>query len=227
MLLRVLESRREMSPSPPDENPSEPEPSTPPMDAPTLEGLQLDKERVEQTSGPVRRYASNQPVNVDAGGETPFLRDTPFASNTPGFGGETPFFMGASDEQFDFETDDTDGIPTGLPDLLNLDDLSVPPLPRPRDAAPETCDPERAHAAPPSESDLSKRVDARVQAVIQDAVNHAVEHAITTERARAAERAKSKRAEARMMAFGVGVFMASALWGLLLALALYYEALQY
>ena len=224
-----------MSPSPNDENPTEPESAEPP-EAPTLEGLHLDKEQVEHTSGPIRRYASNQPQGGDVGGETPFIADTPFAANTPGFGGETPFFMGATDAQFDFEMDDTDGIPTGLPDLLHLDDLSVPPVTR--DAAPATFDVEAGDdfvadtddvAPEPSgltEEEVAARVATQVQEIVQTAVNNAVEQAIHTERTQAAERQKKKLADARMMTFGVAVFMASAVWGILLALALYYEALQ-
>jgi hypothetical protein len=207
-----------MSSSPPEENGQEAEPSIPPMDAPALEAMQLDREGVERTSGPIRRYAANQlldPHPSGAGAEV--LRDTPFAANTPGFGGETPFFMGAAETGFDFEMDDTDGIPTGLPDLLNLDDASVPPLAPAADAA----------ASAPAPDDVAAAVEARVQEVLQAAVNQAVEQAVLTDRQNAAERERKRRAEARMMAFGIGVFLTSALWGLLLALALYYDALQY
>jgi len=95
----------------------EPEPSSPPMEAPELERLHMKPEAI--VTGPIASYVSREEL---PDGDTPFLRDTPFGEI--GFGGETPFFMGSDNPGYDFETSDTDGIPTGLPDLIDL-----PPAP--------------------------------------------------------------------------------------------------
>ncbi|MEZ4317363.1 MAG: hypothetical protein R3F61_07655 [Myxococcota bacterium] len=169
-----------------------PEPSQPPMDAPALERLKLEGQRVRNTSKPFASYVHNE--EMDSGG-TPFLRDTPFGDNTPGiFGGETPFFVQET-RGFDFEMDDTEGIPTGLPNLLDLAPVATP-APEPRVIAPE----------PPPEPAVAT---VRVETVVETVVVHADEAAI-----------EARIRDQQRIAFSVGVLVASVLWGLLLFLAL-------
>lgn len=75
----------------------------------------------------LNQYVHNAP-QADSGGGVPWatageggiLRDNPFGASP--VGGETPFFTGPSDAGGSFE-DDTEGIPLGLPGLLDLPDV--------------------------------------------------------------------------------------------------------
>ncbi|MCB9679171.1 MAG: hypothetical protein H6737_28975 [Alphaproteobacteria bacterium] len=176
-----------------------PEPSYPPMEAPALERLNLKGAKVRETSPPLAGYVAHEEV---AG--TPFLRDNPFSDNTPGiFGGETPFFQSEA-PAFDFEMEDTDGIPTGLPNLLDLPELEVW-VPRQTDVLPDPSGPVMAEVL---------GVDGVKEAVEEAEARHAV----------AVSGLEKKHARELRVAFSVGVIVTSLLWGiLLLALSLQAE----
>lgn len=118
-----------------------------PLDAPSRTPVPR-LERVKSGEGLVdpesrlNHYVHNEPPVVESPGAVPWaspdegvLRDNPFGS-TP-FGGETPFFTDSGGTTPAFENDDTEGIPCGLPDLLDLPD-EVPEVPR-------AAEPPRAH----------------------------------------------------------------------------------
>ncbi|MCA9567963.1 MAG: hypothetical protein KC656_08975 [Myxococcales bacterium] len=85
---------------------------------PSLAGPRLDQ------------YVRNQ----DPGEPVPILRDLPFG-NALGTA-DTPFFMDSGPTgSVDLDEADTDGIPTGLPDLLGFTDVALEPSAEP--ASPE------------------------------------------------------------------------------------------
>ena len=181
----------------PEESGFVPESSSPPMDAPELQSLNLKGAKVRETSSPLLDYVSRE--DPDA---TPVLRDTPFGNDAPGiFGGETPFFQSTGGAGFDFEMDDTEGIPTGLPNLIDL-----PPAPDLADIdewVPVTEDliPERSQPV-------------MVQRVLGVDPTPPAPPPVDEE----AEKAKLRYQQ--MVAFSIGVLVTSLLWGVLLFLSL-------
>jgi len=83
------------------------------MDAPELKAVRAVGPLGEPTD-PLQRYVRHETPSAAV------LRDQPFGSQ-PTFGGETPFFTQAEiSPETNWDLDDTEGIPTGLPDLLHL-----------------------------------------------------------------------------------------------------------
>lgn len=85
-----------------------------------------------QPDSRLNQYVHNEVTVEEPTGGVPWatpdegvLRDNPFGA-TP-FGGETPFFVGGGGGGPAFASDDTDGIPLGLPDLLDLPEVSEVP----------------------------------------------------------------------------------------------------
>ena len=81
------------------------------------------------------------------------LRDNPFGASP--VGGETPFFTGPTEAAASFE-DDTEGIPLGLPGLLDLPDVPDPP------AVPTTA------AAPAADDDFEPATPAPAPRISRD-----------------------------------------------------------
>jgi hypothetical protein len=172
-----------------------PENSSPPMDPPGLEKLNLKGAAVRQQSPPLASY-----VTRDDAGDAPVLRDTPFGGDAPGiFGGETPFFQSEA-PGFDFEMDDTEGIPTGLPDLHDLSAFEDW-VPAPTDKLPEPSGPVMPDVL---------GID-----VVQEALDEAGER-----HARIVEALETRMKFNQLVAGSVGIIVSSLLWGTLLYLAL-------
>lgn len=125
---RALPWRAPLFPPPPDDSDSNTESvPTDALDAPALERLAASPDEVVPPDAPLKQYVLNEdpPAGV--------VRDLPFGASL-GFGGETPFFTNTESSPVAWQPNDTDGIPTGLPDLLDLPELSTPrpPTPAPR-----------------------------------------------------------------------------------------------
>jgi hypothetical protein len=114
-------------PVPPMFEPPPLPPSFSELDPPALEPVREPTDELVKPNAPLLQYVRHQESPGD--GATPFLADRPFGDQTF-FGNQmTPFFVNDSAPAADYDTDDTDGIPTGLPDLLNLAPLGTAPPP--------------------------------------------------------------------------------------------------
>lgn len=161
------------------------------LDPPELERLSLDTDEVAKRTGMVPSYVRNEERTPAT--ETPFMRDTPFGEGPGIVGGETPFFTNSA-PAYDFEMDDTDGIPTGLPNLYDLPEVPDVPV--------------VSHTAETEVVEIEKVVETvRIERVTDT---------------RAVERAEKRGHQNARTAFFLGVIASSILWGILAGL-LYYR----
>lgn len=104
-------------------------PTVPPPRPPALEPLRERTDEIVRKDAPLTHYVRHD-TPAD---ETPFLADKPFGDHFAA-GQMTPFFLNDA-PAFDFDTEDTEGIPTGLPNLRDLPPLATPaPAPRAAEA---------------------------------------------------------------------------------------------
>lgn len=162
-----------------------PDPDDRALEPPGLENLRLDADEIARGTGMVDSYVKNE-ERAPVAEETPFMADTPFGTGPGIVGGETPFFLQNDTAGYDFEMDDTDGIPTGLPDLH---DLARYPT----------------EWTPPEEEETLTEIE------IVEKVR--VERVTDTKAVVRAEQSGLQRA---LIAFAAGVFASSLLWGVLL-----------
>lgn len=176
-----------------DAPPFDEDASLPQMDAPALEEL-----GAVPPPAPLPPPVHRPPPGQDEPSDEPrILRDNPFGDNKPGFAGDMPFFVESPTARFDFETDDTDGIPTGLPDLKNLGAYDVDFEPHPNDELPHVSNPVMASLV------LGKEPTEEV-----------------TPSAAAPAPDPGVRQTDRLMGFATGVVIASLLWGVIVILVM-------